>query len=210
MERIGILGGTFDPVHSGHLQLAAYSIAQCGLSRVVFVPAYHPPHKSVTALTPFDHRVEMLRLATNKEPQVEVSTIERDLPVPTFTIDTLRTLRKSCYPDNSLFFIIGIDAFLEIELWKDFGTLLKEVNVIVSSRSGYDMEELQHLLAALGYSPSGNHVWCRAEHRAISVIDCEIDDISSSQIRREMHSKDLREFLHFSVLDYIEKHGLYT
>src|SRR6187402_2466447 len=118
MRRIGIMGGTFDPIHHGHLVAASEVQARFGLEQVVFVPTGQPWQKSQTAVTPAEHRYLMTVIATASNPRFTVSRVDIDRPGPTYTIDTLRDLRK-LRPDADLFFISGADAVVQILDWKD-------------------------------------------------------------------------------------------
>ena len=112
-RKIGLLGGTFDPIHYGHLQLAESALVECKLDKVVFIPSALPPHKNGAVITSFRHRLAMLSLAGQGFNGFECNAIEGDLPKPSYTIDTLRELLKHYKSDCQLYFMIGADAFLD-------------------------------------------------------------------------------------------------
>lgn len=209
-RRIGLLGGTFDPVHYGHLQLAEAAIEECNLDKVVFVPSAQPPHKNRASITPFRHRLAMLTLAGAGIKGFECSAIEGLLPKPSYTIDTLRALKKQYENDCRLYFMIGADAFLDILTWKSPRQVLHEVNIIVSGRKGYDSAHLAELLLKLGYTEQGGH-WAGEEgKRGIFILKKTPPDQSSSGIRAMIKKgQSVNRFLPSKVIDYIQAHMLY-
>ena len=142
--RLGILGGTFDPIHLGHLRAAEEIRERFELTQVLFVPAARPPHKEAGHLIDPTHRLRMTELATNENNAFAVSTIEIDTPGPSYSIDTLGTLQAKLGPKSDLYFIIGADAFMEIHTWKDVEGLLQATNFVVMSRPGSPVQELFH------------------------------------------------------------------
>lgn len=138
--KIGILGGSFDPIHRGHLALARESEKQFQLDKILFIPAGRPPHKKETpSLAPASHRAEMVRLALQGVKQWELSEIELKRPGISYTVDTLRTLKET-YPDpDRLFFLIGADSFRDFGQWKDPDEILKLAELVVAPRPGYPL-----------------------------------------------------------------------
>ncbi len=145
---IGLFGGTFDPVHRGHVALARAAMERCKLHRIYFVPANIPPHKQKQPLTAFVHRFAMLALATADEkafvpslleaPEEGVTPIRKEQPPkPNYSIDTVQRLKQSCKAADKLFFLIGMDAFAEIAKWHQAEALFKEVEFVVAGRPGY-------------------------------------------------------------------------
>ncbi len=157
---IGILGGTFDPIHNGHLALARAASARFSLNRVLFVPSNIPPHKPKLSLTPFIHRYSMVALATQGEKRFQPSLLEApDFTVPrtssslkrqeatvNYSIDTVRKLKASLKKSDRLFFLIGIDAFIDIAKWREATALLSECAFVVASRPGYSLREVAESL----------------------------------------------------------------
>ncbi len=138
------MGGTFDPIHYGHLIAAEEARYRFQLARVVFVPCGQPPHKKPYAVTPAEHRYAMTLLATASNPHFIVSRIEIDRPGPSYSVDTVRLLRQQL-PDAELFFITGADAVLEILTWKDSDELIGLCRFIAVTRPGYDLRQLERL-----------------------------------------------------------------
>jgi nicotinate-nucleotide adenylyltransferase len=135
-RRIGIYGGTFDPVHYGHLKVAEAVLSAFALDRIMFVPAFTPPHKRKRMIgSPF-HRMAMLALATAGLPKMFISTLELEAPSRPYTIETLGRLRTELQPAR-LFFMMGADSFIDVTSWRDYETLLGEYDVIVATRPGY-------------------------------------------------------------------------
>lgn len=140
--KIGVLGGTFDPVHKGHLTLARESMKQFGLDKVLFVPARIPPHKKEDEeLSPAPCRARMVELALLGEPRWEFSELELRRPGISYTVDTLRELRKIYPPPHELFFIAGADSLQDLEKWKDPGEILKLAEWIVAPRPPHSLPE---------------------------------------------------------------------
>ncbi len=157
---IGILGGTFDPIHNGHLALARAASARFSLNRVLFVPANIPPHKQKHSLTPFIQRYSMVALATHGERRFQPSLLEApDFTVPrtssstkrqearvNYSIDTVRRLKASLKKSDLLFFLVGIDAFMDIAKWHEATALLSECAFVVASRPGYSLRDVAESL----------------------------------------------------------------
>ncbi|MGC8792358.1 MAG: nicotinate-nucleotide adenylyltransferase [Bryobacteraceae bacterium] len=135
--RIAIFGGTFDPVHTGHLQVAREAARHCSLDRVMFVPASHPPHKGGVAVAPYEDRVRMLELACEGEPLFEVSRLEEGEQV-SYSVHTIEKVRATMAPGDELFFLIGADAFAELTTWYRWRDVIRLVTFIVASRPGHD------------------------------------------------------------------------
>jgi len=213
-NKIGLLGGTFDPVHYGHLQLAESALVECALDKVVFIPAAEPPHKNTTAVSSFGHRLAMLELATQGMKGFECNAIEGILPKPSYTIDTLRVLqkhyRKKYHNDYQLYFMIGADAFLEIFSWKSYRDVLRSVHIVLSRRKGYKGERLADLLKSLGYT-ARQGCWHAADgQNNIYILARTPGEQSSSTIRTMIaQGQSVEQFLPPSVILYIEKHKLY-
>lgn len=209
-KKIGLLGGTFDPVHYGHLQLAQAAMEECSLDKVVFIPSAQPPHKKGASITPFFHRMAMLSLAGACENNFECDAIEDTLPKPSFTIDTLRELHKHYNTDCRFYFMIGADAFLDILTWKSHAEILHTVNIILSKRKGYDVEHLALLLKKLGYTSSDGLWHGNDGQKAIYILKNIPDSLSSSAIRTLIKKgESVQQYLPEPVLEYIKRNGLY-
>lgn len=210
MTKIGLYGGTFDPVHVGHIQLAEAAIEEGGLDRVLMVPAVVPPHKKGLAVTPYDHRVQMVRLALVDHSAVELSLIESELPTPSYTIDTVRFL-QSLLPDTTeLHFIIGIDAFVEITSWKSYEELLARVSLLVAMRHGFSRQLLDEVRNKLCYS-NAERRWIHAGARKdIVFLSSSITNISSSTVRNQLQSgASYVKGIPKPVMQYIQNNHLY-
>lgn len=194
-RRVGVMGGTFDPIHHGHLVTAEEAVVQFGLDEVVFVPTGRPWMKADRIVSPTEDRYLMTVVATASNPRFSVSRIEIDREGPTYTVDTLRELANE-YPDAELFFITGADAILEIFEWKDPEDVLSLGHFIAATRPGYDLARFE--AAAPTY------------HQRVSTMDIPALAISSSDIRsRVREGRAIRYLLPEGVKSYIEKAGLY-
>jgi nicotinate-nucleotide adenylyltransferase len=144
--RLGLFGGTFNPVHYGHLRSAEEVCDALGLTRLWFIPAGHPPHKESRDVTPFAVRLEMTRLAVGNHPVMSVSDLEGRRPGRSYSIETLRQIRQEMGPAWELYFILGLDAILEIGTWKDYQELFALSHFVVLDRPGYDRQQLGEVL----------------------------------------------------------------
>ncbi len=212
MPRIGLFGGTFDPVHDGHLQLAQAARIELQLDKVLLIPAADPPHKSNVEVTPFNHRREMLRLALAGANHLELCLIEDDLPTPSYTIDTVRYLQAKDNDNTELYFIIGADAFVDLMSWKSYQELLKRVTLAVASRKGFRSEKrLEEISDALGYARE-DHVW-RQGHGFKDIVfmkDSPVE-VSSSRIRELLGAGCVEIIgLNNDVFQYIQRNKLYS
>jgi nicotinate-nucleotide adenylyltransferase len=135
-RRIGIYGGTFDPVHYGHLKVAEAVLSAFALDRIFFVPAFTPPHKRKRMISSPFHRMAMLALATADSTKMFVSTVELEAPSRPYTIETLGRLQTELQPAR-LFFMMGADSFIDVTSWRDYEAILSEYDVIVATRPGY-------------------------------------------------------------------------
>ncbi|HHV58143.1 MAG TPA: nicotinate-nucleotide adenylyltransferase [Firmicutes bacterium] len=197
MRRIGIMGGTFDPIHYGHLVAAEAARAAFDLEPVLFVPNRLPPHKKDYPVSDAKHRYLMTVLATITNPHFEVSRVELDREGYSYTIDTLRLLRAKFGPTVDLYFISGADAILDLLSWKDVDDLLGLCYFIAATRPGYKLSvELGHLQ--------------RKHASRVFTVEVPALAISSTDIRRRVREgKPIKYLLPESVENYIYKHGLY-
>ncbi len=191
------MGGTFDPVHYGHLIIAETARVEFNLDRVLWIPAGDPPHKPGRVRTPQEHRHAMVLLATAAHPQFEVSRIELERSGPSFTFDTVTALRER-HPSAELFFLTGADAILEILTWHRHADVIHLCRFIAATRPGHDLGRLGTVLPA-------RYLQC------IDTIATPGVDISSTQIRERVRSQaSIRYLLPDSVETYIQKHRLYA
>ena len=213
MQKIGLLGGTFDPVHNGHLQLGEKVLETFGLDKIVFIPAAHPPHKNGAVIGDVGHRLEMLWLALGESQRFELSRIEVSRDTASYTFDTIHQLKHESADRVRYHFIIGYDALLEIETWYRWKDLLRTANFIVAVRPGYSLKEIQQLLERNGFSPEkGNEThWISGRHgNEVLFLTGEIVDISSTDIRSRIAAdKAWSSLVPPSVADYITLHRLY-
>jgi nicotinate-nucleotide adenylyltransferase len=210
--RIGLLGGTFDPVHNGHLQIAEIAKDFCDLQEVWFIPTAVPPHKNLQAIASFSHRVHMIQLALTGRPDFNLSTIEASLPEPSYTIDTLQYLHAHTGSAMDFFFIIGADAFLDITTWKSYRHVLQATHFVILNRTGYDSTKVRELIKGLGYEPDDSaQIWYHASfQKKIFFPAIPIVDISSSDIRQGIKENKLTTWaVPPAVLAYIHTHRLY-
>lgn len=182
--RIGIYGGTFDPVHMGHLVLAETCREQCHLDRVIFIPAGIPPHKQGRELTAGPLRAEMLEFAVAGHPEFSVDRSEIKRTGPSYTVDTLRGLRQA-YPNDELFFLMGADSLAEFSLWKEPREIAALASLVVVNRGTQPPPELEPLVPLLGAESVA-----RIQRVAMPGID-----ISASDLRRRAHSGQSLRYL---------------
>ena len=187
--RIGVLGGTFDPVHIGHLILAQEAYTKLALDRVLFVPAAVPPHKDPGAVSPAHHRLRMVQLAVGDDPRFQASDLEFRRPGKSYTVDTLRHIRK-LWPGSKLFLLIGADNLGELPTWKEYEELFLLSEVVVAHRPGAE--------------PCGE-LADRVRFLSIPMVS-----ISATYIRRRVaDGEPIRYLVPREVEEYIGEHGLY-
>lgn len=214
MIPVGVLGGSFDPVHRGHVALASHALSTLGLSRVLLVPCAEPPHKPDRALAARYHRLEMLYLALQDHPGLEVSTIEIAKGGIQYTIDTLRALR-SASPAFAPVFLCGYDALLDILLWRDYRALLAEFDFAAVTRASsgpphQDAEWPPILLERMRSRPISGDAPLGEGGRVYNVSMPEID-ISSSAVRsRRARGLAVDHLVPASVARYIQRHRMYS
>lgn len=195
--RIGVLGGTFDPPHLGHLVLAEQAREQLGLERVLWVPSGDPWRKVGAAVTPGDYRLAMAQLAIEGQPAFEASQLEVDRPGPSFSVDTLRELQKQ-HPEAGLVFIVGQDALEDLANWREPRALLELATLAVAKRGEQEpaLDALERALAGV----SERVVW----------LEMPRIDISATDVRRRVAGgRSIRYLVPAAVEAYITEHGLY-
>jgi nicotinate-nucleotide adenylyltransferase len=187
--KLAIFGGTFDPIHEGHLAVAREAATRFELDRVLFVPAAHPPHKAGVTCAPYEDRVRMAELACAGEPRFEVSRLEENT-ARSYSIDTIEKVRATLAPGDELYFVIGADAFAEIRTWRRWNDVARLVRFLVVSRPGHVYE-----------TPAGV---------TVDRIDNLEIPVSSSEIRRTLAAGGVPVGLPTPVLSYAREHRLYA
>ena len=198
MKKYGIFGGSFNPIHYGHLMICEYIKEEMGLDKVIFIPTGNPPHKELE-LSAKD-RYEMVRLAISPNPDFEISDIETTRVKKSYTVDTIRELKK-IYKEEKLYFLIGLDSLFQLKTWMKIGDLSKEIEFVVALRPGYlDKEEVNKEIDFLRENFGTK----------INLIKTPLYEISSTDLRDRIHEgKSLRYLIPKKVLDYIEESGFY-
>ncbi len=209
--KLGLLGGTFDPIHVGHLRLAEEVREAFDLEQVLFMIAASPPHKKRGAAAPFPHRFEMARLVLEQVPYFVASNLEEARGGPSYSVETLRELRRYYKGRAEFFFIVGLDAFLEITTWKDYPALFELANMVVISRPGYSRAKLRPLLKQeLGFSREGENTYRHRSGLAVYLQETTLFAVSSTQIRALIRQRrSIRYLVPEPVEDYIRRHHLY-
>jgi nicotinate-nucleotide adenylyltransferase len=218
---IGLFGGTFDPVHKGHLAVARAAADRFRLGKVHFIPAAMPPHRKDERITSFHHRYAMLALATAGDKRFLPSLAEApaESNQPSFTIDTVRRFQQTAAKSDHLFFLIGIDAFQQVAKWHRAEDLLREIDFIVVSRPGFSMADIGDalpkalrpapaVLKAFKKSPASGTL--ALANTLIHILDDVESPVSATEVRRAVAGrKSLARFLEPLVAEYIKKMGLY-
>jgi nicotinate-nucleotide adenylyltransferase len=194
--RVGLLGGTFNPPHIGHLVVATQALAALELDRVLFVPVFKPPHKSIEADPGVEHRVAMCRRAVSADERLDVSLVDAEVPGPSFTVDTLTRLHDRC-PGDQLTFIVGGDMALSLPTWREPAGVLSLASLGVAEREGVARADIVERLAGLGTEN-------------VRFFDMPRIDVSSSLIRRLVGAgRPIRYLVPEPVAEYIAAEGLY-
>lgn len=225
-HRIAFYGGSFDPVHKGHLAIARVLIEQFRLDEFVFVPAFHAPHKKRNKPTSAYDRYAMLCLVTADDPKISVSKIEIEMPDRPYSVETLPRLR-TIYPDSEIFFVMGADSWLDINTWREWETVLKLTNHIVVTRPGHSIsfehvtDDIRSRIVDLRGTtlPDVSTTLGSAEEQRtanddgskIYLTDRVKIDISATEIRRRIreHNAAWQNDVPVEVANYIEKYQIY-
>jgi nicotinate-nucleotide adenylyltransferase len=201
--RLGVMGGTFDPIHIGHLVTAEEARFQFGLDKVVFIPSAHPPHKTGEMQSPARERLRMVELAVEGNPALAVSDLEILRPGLSYTIDTLDELHRIHGAETVIYFITGADAILEILTWKDPEELLMQGRFIAATRPGYPLHKLAEVLPE--FNSAGEEAMKRVYAMEIPALA-----ISSTDIRQRVaQGRPFRYLVTGAVWKYIMERGLY-
>ena len=198
MKKYGIFGGSFNPIHYGHLMICEYIKEEMGLDKVIFIPTGNPPHKELELSA--EDRYEMVRLAISPNPDFEISDIETTRVKKSYTVDTIRELKK-IYKEEKLYFLIGLDSLFQLKTWMKIGDLSQEIEFVVALRPGYlDKEEVNKEIDFLRENFGTK----------INLIKTPLYEISSTDLRdRIREGESLRYLIPKKVLDYIEESGFY-
>ncbi|MCC5942015.1 MAG: nicotinate (nicotinamide) nucleotide adenylyltransferase [Balneolaceae bacterium] len=188
-KRIGVFGGSFDPVHQGHTHIVENFLRSGVVDEILIILTPDPPHKNSRIQAPFSHRMRMLELAFSGIDLVKVSDLEQSLPKPSYTLQTIRSLKQS-HPENTYFLCIGVDSLVNFHKWYCYNELLDEITLLVARRPGYSAESVAKEIL---------------DH-TIFIINPEMD-VSSSDIRSRITNKKAE--LSAKVEEYIQKHNLY-
>lgn len=198
---IGIMGGTFNPIHYGHLLICEHIREEFGLKKVLFVPAKIPPHKGTDGLMESGHRMAMVKLAIDSNPWFEFSDVEMKMEGPSYTVETLRVLSEQYGKENRLGLIIGADSLIQFTTWRRYEDILRMADLIVARRPDTDNRLLESAVARL-----------KAEHGArIHLSATDVYDFSSTRIRsRVKEGLSIKYMVPEPVERYILEHRLYT
>ena len=206
---LGVLGGTFDPVHNGHIAAAAAAQQVLGLESIVLVPSRIPPHRADPVGANAEHRYAMAALAAAQRPGWSVSRIEIDRDGPSFTYDTLVELKQQT--SSQIFFVLGADAFAEIATWSRYPDVLALANFVVVSRPGITLDSLRDRVPSAfpSVAPKASDGQSSAQTRVI-LVEARTPDISSTDIRRRVRTgESLRGLVPDPVASYLQTHRLY-
>lgn len=222
--RIGIMGGTFDPIHLGHLRAAEEIYWAFGMDRIIFVPAARPPHKEEARVASAIHRYEMVSLATVFTPYFTVSPIELQREGKSYSVETVREIQRQTGPQTALYFIVGVDAFLEMSEWREAKELLTLARVIVTARPGWRLDEVERLLTPdqrrlLGHPTfkylkvseiEPERVEGELVPRQVLLVEVVSLDIASREIRQLVEEgRSIRHLVPDTVAAYMAKNRLY-
>jgi len=215
-RRIAAYGGTFDPIHNGHIEIARAVVKSFDVEQLLLIPAYRPPHKGSKAIAGGYHRFAMAALATVGEPRVVVSTIELEAPDRPYTFETIERLRSQFGPETRLFFVMGADSFEEINTWREPSRLISSTNLIVVTRPGHDIgtSHLDNIflekIVDLRGCDSGRPNRGERDNERIYLTAYVNNDVSSTDIRqRTRDGESIEGLVPPPVAEYIKKYNLY-
>lgn len=199
LRKIGIMGGTFNPVHKGHLTLAENAYEQFELEMVYFMPSSNPPHKDQKTIISDEHRVNMVQLAIKDNPHFAISMLELQRAGTTYTVDTLDYLTKQD-SDTTYYFILGADSLFQIETWQESDRIFKMAQIVVATRYHISEEKIIEQIKHLE----------NTYHANIDILKGRSIDVSSKQIRESiLENLSIKDYVPDEVEEYIHKHRLY-
>jgi nicotinate-nucleotide adenylyltransferase len=218
-RRIALFGGTFDPIHEGHLAVARAAERRFHFDEVHFIPAAHPPHKPASDLLPFAHRFAMVALACAGQPRFVPSLAEANNGASagaSYSVDTVRRFqREICRPGDQIYFLLGADSFLEIGTWKEYETLLGLCDFVVASRPGFSSDALrqvipQRLMAKRSGDSRSHHSTIPLVRTTVYLLDTVASRVSATAVRRRLdHGRSVHGLVPRAVEDYIIQQALY-
>jgi nicotinate-nucleotide adenylyltransferase len=217
MKRIAFYGGSFDPVHNGHLMIAQRLSALFALDEFIFIPAFHAPHKPDRKPTSAYHRYVMLALATKNDPKISVSQMELDIPEKPYTVETLGRLKESL-TDTRIFFVMGADSWMDILTWREWEKVLTMVDHIVVTRPGYEIgfdhvtdEIRRRIVDYRGATVAPQDSNLATHDSLIYITDAVQLDISASILRKSIKDDEpgWKNYVPAEVANYIEKYQIY-
>lgn len=217
MKRIAYYGGSFDPVHRGHLAIAEALLGQFELDEFVFIPAFHAPHKTRLTPTSAYDRYAMLCLITQNEPHIRVSKMEIEVPEKPYSVETLTRLNAE-RPDDEIFFVMGADSWMDILTWQEWEKVLTMTNIIVVTRPGVQIgvdhvtDDIRSRIVDLRKEEEKGRAGEEASSHRIFITDAVELDISATEIRRKIRENHAswREDVPAEVANYIEKYQIYS
>ncbi|HWI51332.1 MAG TPA: nicotinate-nucleotide adenylyltransferase [Symbiobacteriaceae bacterium] len=199
MPYVGIMGGTFDPIHMGHLAAAEGAMHLVGLDQVLFMPNRQPPHKAGRPVTPAEHRAAMVRLAIAGNPRFAFSSLELEREGPSYTLLTAQAMLAQ-YPDWRLAFLAGMDSLVDLTTWYQYRTLLGLIDMVIFTRPGFSTAQRDEALARLGPELAAR----------IRLVEVPGVAVSGTELRRRAsEGYPLRYLVPDAVGEYIQEHGLY-
>jgi nicotinate-nucleotide adenylyltransferase len=216
-KRIALYGGTFDPVHDGHMAVARGLVKLFALDEVLFIPAHVAPHKRAQPVTSALHRYTMLALATQDESSFHVSTVEIDAPERPYTVETVARLGEKFGDVARLFFVMGADSWAEIATWREWERLLEMCDHVVVTRPGYELS-FEHVAGKIRArlvdlrrcaTERAREVIAASEPPKIFLTDAVMEDISATGVRGEIARGSTKTRVPPPVAEYIAKYGLY-
>ena len=208
--RIGFLGGTFDPIHVGHLETAQAARTALALERVEIIPTHVPPHRQQTPCASAFHRFAMAALAVNGVDGLAVTDVELLSPGPSYTANTLQRLHRIGLAPSQIFFITGADAFVEIETWGRYPDVLDLAHFVVVARPGHPIAALAGRLPALAGRMTREATAPAGERTAIFLVEARTADVSSTEIRRRIGRREsVTGLVTPAVESHIVRHRLY-
>ncbi len=208
MKNTGLLGGTFDPIHLGHLELAELALKHAGLDEVVLIPSRRPPHKDEVQ-TSFSHRLAMTRLAVQGRAGLSCSDIEGRLAGPSYTLNTVRFFEQK-FTNHRLHLVIGLDTFMELDTWFSWQELLECVGLVVAGRADYSFNGFESKAAYLGFIASGPQKWQNQAGRTLNYLARYPVPVSSTSLRKMLaQGGQTSEYIDKKVMDYISFNKLY-
>lgn len=219
-RRIALFGGTFDPVHAGHVAVARAALRRFHLHQVFFIPSSHPPHKDCNELAPYEHRFAMVTLACAEHPRFVPSLAEAGSDGARgqifYSIDTVRTFRRRFIrPGDRLYFLVGADSFLQLNTWKDYEKLLELCDFVVANRPGFPIGALRQVIPAglrapVSPNPAASRQEIPLRRSTVHLLDSVASHVSATDVRQRIaSSQSIHGLVPSGVEEYISKQALY-